>query len=67
MKQERNRCFLKREKELVETRNGNEKVLEAYCLSRGGKARGSKIGGSIRPETFFRQLSLTPYKFHSHF
>lgn len=25
MKQERNRCFLKRERELVETRNGNEK------------------------------------------
>lgn len=67
MKQERNRCFLKKEKELVETGNENEKGTGSILFEEGGKARGSKMGSSIWPETFFRQLSLTPYKFHSDF
>lgn len=59
--------FLIKEKELVETGNENEKGAGSILFDEGVKTRCSQMGGSMWPETFFREFSLTPYTFHPDF
>lgn len=51
--------FKKKKKELVETGNENDKGTGSILFEGGQKARGSKMGGSIWPQTL--QTTFTDF------